>query len=1010
MTANFRAKNIVSKSILKLMLTLSVVIITAQASVADPRTAADARQVAQGWLKTVDNPLDTPLGKDVASVESFGTTNNAPDYYVVYLKPQGFVIVPADDWLYPIKSFAPQGRYDPSPDNPLGALLASDVPPRLKHLRRLQALGGAIPRLCQQHADAWRTLQAVAVGAVPVGFTPGADLRVVPLIQSLWSQGKEGNSLVYNFFTPLNWPCGCVATAMAQLMRYWQYPHEGIGVKTFDIKVNGEARTRSTLGGDGVGGAYRWDLMPLVPTESSSEMERMEIGALCHDAGVAVHADYGEDETSAYVSDIAPALKDVFDFYQALCGHNKNWSDIGAGLVGMINPSLDAGLPVLLSIHGTGSHMVVCDGYGYYTLDPRFTTMYHHLNFGWGAAWAAYNYWYALPDVNDDYYTVNGCIYNIFPADRSGWIISGRVLDSAGNPVAGAAVVAVRVNTAGDPLTDRISTATANERGIYALTGISSNRNYTISARKNGYCFPDQIVETDNSQDGEATAANLWAINFTSVLQAAPADYDGDGKADQALYSDATGTWTIRYSSGSTATFQFGGMGCMPVSADYDGDGRADPALYYPMGGLWGIMLSSQGYAATVFSFGDAGWTPAVADYDGDSRADPALYSETIGLWLVPCSSYGYALMTMLLGGQGYLPAPADYDGDSKADPAVYFHLVGQWQELLSASGYAAVIKDLGNIEYQRAVPADYDGDRKADPAVYCEHLGGAATNNDVGEMNGNWCAAMSSRTNETLYQKNLGAIGWLPASADYDGDRLADPAVYNVTNGSWRIRSIADWINPLLTNAMCYFPLDGNTNDGIGSFPITVNVNGNSYVAGKINQGWSSANNAYFMIYPQDGHWGEFTATNYFTTAWWMKFDSLPSSKTGMFFYGGASVFYVDISITPSGALALSGDNSSWNNSYTSPDIISTGQWYHMITEWSDSGGAANDVFSFFLNGTRLWSTTYADNKIPWISLNFTPSFMDQESVAHVNAVLDEIYLLDRPLTAAEIQRISKP
>ena len=80
------------------------------------------------------------------------------------------------------------------------------------------------------------------------------------------------------------------------------------------------------------------------------------------------------------------------------------------------------------------------------------------------------------------------------------------------------------------------------------------------------------------------------------------------------------------------------------MAADYDGDHRADPAIYGEDSGYWIFRLSSIGYVelALTQTLGGTGYIPVPADYDGDGLADPAVRNMTSNEWIVMLSSGGY--------------------------------------------------------------------------------------------------------------------------------------------------------------------------------------------------------------------------------------------------------------------------------------------------------------------------------------------------------------------------------
>ena len=218
---------------------------------------------------------------------------------------------------------------------------------------------------------------------------------------------------------------------------------------------------------------------------------------------------------------------------------------------------------------------------------------------------------------------------------------------------------------------------------------------------------PAKGVWYTNSADGCAFTAVKWGMASDKLV---PADYDGDGILDAAVWRAETGTWLIRRSSDAKAQILKFGKDSqdIPVPADYDGDGKAEIAVWRPATGEWMIGKKN-------ISFGVAGDVPVQADYDGDRKADIAVFRTSENRWLIQQSSDG-RLRSEVFGQAGKdTLVPADYTGDGKADIAVYGS--GKWLVLNSESGETEPF--VMGFADDVAAPGDYDGDGVADFAVF---------------------------------------------------------------------------------------------------------------------------------------------------------------------------------------------------------------------------------------------------------------------------------------------------
>ena len=244
----------------------------------------------------------------------------------------------------------------------------------------------------------------------------------------------------FNYYTPAQTNCGCVATALAQVMRYWRWPSTNVCVAAEEYLCGFE--------GTGVtcrveSRAFGWDKMPLNPA-GAGEAERQEIGHLTFDIAASVGSLFAVPEGGTIASMVTAYLRLKDRYYFSSCEgveFVEGYPYDEEVLKQMIIPSCDYGSPVVLSVmSGESRHEIVVDGYGY----EGTNFVVHVLTGGNGAddGWFRPPYFFSGGHVFSE---ICGGLYNILPK-QTGTIISGRVRGVNGDPVGNVTVTLVDSN------------------------------------------------------------------------------------------------------------------------------------------------------------------------------------------------------------------------------------------------------------------------------------------------------------------------------------------------------------------------------------------------------------------------------------------------------------------------------------------------------------------------------------------------------------------------------------
>jgi hypothetical protein len=287
----------------------------------------------------------------------------------------------------------------------------------------------------------------------------------------------------------------------------------------------------------------------------------------------------------------------------------------------------------------------------------------------------------------------------------------------------------------------------------------------------------------------------------TPICGMSPGDFDGDGKADVAIYDQTASQFFILLSGGGARTPQFGNPAHanIPLAGDFDGDGKTDFGIYDQTASQFFILLSGGGARTPQFGNPAHRNVPIAGDFDGDGKADFAVYDQTASQFFILLSGGGAA--TPQFGNPAHvnIPIAGDFNGDDKTDFAVYDQTASQFFILLSGGG--AMTPQFGNPGHVNIpVAGDFDGDGKTDFGIY-------------DQTQSQFFILLSGGGARTPQFGNPAHVN-IPMAGDFDGDGKADIAIYDQTQSQFFV---------LLSGGGALTPQFGNPHD------INIPVTGSS-------------------------------------------------------------------------------------------------------------------------------------------------------------------------------------
>lgn len=330
---------------------ISFFLFLASSTLAGPIDPEKALEIANDfWNNNLKK--DAQLVLSPASIASKapsrdGEQGSDAQYYIFNSNnDNGFVIISGDDQLTPIVGYSDDCRI-------------GEMPPALAEWLNVYS----------SYVDDVRS------GAVEhVSTTAATGTRIEPMLQTSWNQ-----SAPYNNFCPevsgQRTPTGCTATAMAQVMKFHEWPASPKKAISWLNNITGKTETI-----DITKHVYDWDNMLNHYRDGYNTVQADAVAQLMVDVGKAINSSYAPGGTGSTDVDAARGLVNVFNYSPQIKIFKRNECTYDE-FISVIRENLEARQPLVhcgqAQSYAAG-HAFVCDG-----IDEN---NYVHIDWGWDGA------------------------------------------------------------------------------------------------------------------------------------------------------------------------------------------------------------------------------------------------------------------------------------------------------------------------------------------------------------------------------------------------------------------------------------------------------------------------------------------------------------------------------------------------------------------------------------------------------------------------------------------------